>query len=171
MWARNFLHWRLETELSTVDFFLTLPPLLAPVKERTKWVVTDMVDPSNPPSLMQEISIWFWCEESLHVFLPGPDPRYSFLWWHSQRDNGCEICLSHIHQNVFFIFSFLSLFPFLNRAHKDFAQGPRSGSKLHTRSTALHKTFCDTKCKRRQGGWGEENKSNNSEHQRLSQCS
>lgn len=94
-------------------FFLTLTLLLTPINERTKWVVTDMVDPSNPLSLMQEINIWFWCEESLHVFLPRPEPRYSFLWWHSQRGNGCEICFSHIHQNVFFhlFFSFsFSLF-------------------------------------------------------------
>lgn len=65
----------------------------------------------------------------------------------------------------FFIFSFSFPF-FLDRAHRDLPedQNARSVSKLRTQCAALHKIFCDTKCKQGLKEWGEENKSNNSEN-------
>lgn len=63
----------------------------------------DMMDLTNLPSLMQEITIWLWCEVSFHAFPPRPDLGYLFHPWLSQRGNWSKV---HIHQNIFFIYFF-----------------------------------------------------------------
>lgn len=103
----------------------------------------DMMDLTNLPSLMQEITIWLWCEVSFHAFPPRPDLGYLFHPWLSQRGNWSKV---HIHQNIFFHLFFPPTFS--DGANRDLLeeQNASCSSKLNSQSTALQKAFCDTKC-------------------------
>lgn len=147
------------------------PLLLVSVKERTKWVMTQYGG-SHQPTLSRAGNQYL-ALVSFHVFPPRPDPGYSFLRWHSQRGNRCRICFTHIRPNVFFhlFFSFSFFTPFLDRANRDFAGGPKCKFRFETpypeHSPSQNLLWHKMQPAAKEGG---KNKSNNSENQRLSQC-
>lgn len=162
------MSWYKTIHYLFIYLFLTLPQ----PKKGPRGLWADVVGLSNPTLThagnQYLVLMWriFSCFPSLtwpQVFLsPVTFPERQWTW---------DLFFAHSLKCLFS--SFHSLFPFfLDRAHRDLPedQNARSVSKLRTQSAALHKIFCDTKCKQRLKEWGEENKSNNSENWKLSQC-